>query len=830
MVVVDEKGITKLREYFVDREKELAELKRYLNDSNDSVGRLIFISGEAGIGKTALVNELSKHATSSGMRFLKGRCLYQENSDPYLPFLDALRQYFSQRMPETSAQEENLPLSFMPITSQNEAEEGTDTASESSDELLPIGLLPIAGGKETQQPLEKIDVLAERDRMFDTITQLIINISHEKTLLLFIDDLQWADTASLQLLHYLARRIAKSRVLICCAYRPEEIEDIEGRVHPLKNALQRINTEKLAITINLHRLSYEHIALMVRKSLEIEEIPDSFLRLLYDESEGHPLFVEEVLKSLIEEGIINAHSYVWDFEIDISKIRMPDTIKDIMLRRISRLREDTKKVLMYCSILGHKFSFDILFRTAEMPEDKLLDAIDELMAAKLIKEEHSPKEELYAFDHVQVRSVVYNTLSKSRVRVMHRKVGDILEEHYKKNIDEVIFSLAHHFTIGKENKKAQLYSERAGDKSTRMYAMDDAIKYYEWALQALEEGEASYEANKKRIELLNKVGDLCNIISSWQSALEYYRKLVKLCEETGEKIRTAEGYRKVGESLKNLGNTDESRAAFEQSLKLSESIKDLKGAAEAHRGLGYIDWRSGQHDSAIAHYNISLQNSMRSGDIATIARTFIDLGNVYNYKGELDKATDYYLKGLDELKKINDVSEIARAYNNLGDIGLKMRNPDKAITYLEKAREYGEKIGSRVRIAWAYFNGAEAYARKGDLKKAKDYADRAHRIMERIGDTVGLHGIYKNYGIIFRLEKKWDDAAKSFNNALQFFVDRKMPFEEAEACFEFGIMYRDKGDLKNAIEYLNRAEKIFTEIGSMKRASEARKELESVGQ
>ncbi|MEM2900735.1 MAG: ATP-binding protein, partial [Thermoplasmata archaeon] len=236
----------------IGREKELSQLKEMLDSMLAGHGGLVFISGEAGIGKTRLIFELRDYAHPLGVHFLTGRSLYHEGSDPYLPFIDALREYFKKEKSEEIKVDEKVsaPIGFIGHIG------GLDKIeSRSGEGAIPLGLLTTFG-HESSSKREEIDIRKERDRMFETVLQLIISISKEKPLILFLDDLQWADSASLQLLYYISRNIRESRVLICCTYRPEDLLESEGKAHPLTDTIKRMSRERLFATINLKKLNY----------------------------------------------------------------------------------------------------------------------------------------------------------------------------------------------------------------------------------------------------------------------------------------------------------------------------------------------------------------------------------------------------------------------------------------------------------------------------------------------------------------------------------------------------------------------------------------------
>ncbi|MEW5759502.1 MAG: AAA family ATPase, partial [Candidatus Thermoplasmatota archaeon] len=341
---------------FVGRVSEFKELTSYLDELVSEKGNVVFITGEAGVGKTRLVHELGDRAKELEIRFLSGRCLYSEGADPYLPFIECLKGI-----------------------------------SEEKKEMrgLPVGLMPLAlpeEGKKEKRRLDPSELVREKDKMFENVTTLLLSMAKDEPIILFIDDLHWADNATIHLLYYIIRNTQQSRILIICCYRPEEIVAIEGKQHPLIDMLQRMSREITIKTIELGRLSYEETTEMVSSILRRKELPAGFSKLLYDETDGNPYYIEEVLKTLVDEGIINLRDPNWHEKLDIAQIKIPSTVKDVISRRIEKLSEDSVKVLGHASVIGQEFTFDVLVHTAEMPEEKVVECLDELIDAKLIYE------------------------------------------------------------------------------------------------------------------------------------------------------------------------------------------------------------------------------------------------------------------------------------------------------------------------------------------------------------------------------------------------------------------------------------------------------------
>jgi predicted ATPase len=228
---------------FIGREEEFKALKQHLESSIQGEGRLVFIVGEAGIGKSRLAEELIEYAKSKEVMTLVGRCLYQENAEPYLPFIDAFGRYISGRqyaMPgglgqERQASEDFFAMGLVGIAGSSST--GLGQSSEGESDLVPMGLLPIDDESPTtpSATVRKIDPQQDRTLLFESLSQLVIDITKSQPLLLVLDGLQWADDGTLQLLHYLARNIQNSKVMICGTYRPEELENLRGEVRRKKH-------------------------------------------------------------------------------------------------------------------------------------------------------------------------------------------------------------------------------------------------------------------------------------------------------------------------------------------------------------------------------------------------------------------------------------------------------------------------------------------------------------------------------------------------------------------------------------------------------------------
>jgi len=809
---------------FINRENDLAILQGLVKAALDRKGNLLLIEGEIGIGKTRLVEEIHKwiEESDADIRYLASRCLHHGSGDPYLPFMDALKGYYE----HPSEWYDVTPTLLMRV----EDIEGVNISQSPA---------PTAGRSKI---IDLDHLRQERDRMFENTTQLLINMAAEKPLILFLDDIHWADNPSLHLIQYHARNTKDAGVLIIGAYRPEELRKIEGKPHPLKEILHRMKREKLISKISLRRLGLPDVEKMITSIFERTGLPQGFIDHIYDTTEGNPYFVEEVLRSFMEEKIVDLADKNWYRTIDTSQIRVPETLKDVIIRRINRLDKDTIKVLRYAALIGRVFDYRVLIRLMGIDEERLLDCLDDLVGAKLIHENLETKEETYKFDNTIISDVACTDLSRSRRRVVHRKIAEIMEKLYEDKTALVIYDLARHFYRGKDYGKAAPYLMSAGKTAESLYALKEAEKYYDLALKALSELDVNMENRQRKITVFGRLGWINQIIGKWHSAADHHEKTLVLLEEAKNEIsenvseprelglfpremlqeswwdeRRAEAYRALGYIKRYQADWDGAVKYYDRAFELSSRIDDLSGVAEANRGHGYIHWRKGDYPEAISHYKKSIGNMEEINEPKLGGVLYIELGNVYNSQGDWLKAVEYYEKSIEILGEVGDLREMGRAYNNLGDIYIQREDWNKAIMYCKRSEDTSRKIGNKYMMGWSSFNQAECYANKGEFDMALEKNDAALEFLQPLEDKVGISAVYRNYGTIYRLKSDWDHSVEYFEKSLAILADLDTPFEMGYANYEYGMMYQDKGELDKAKPCMKKALECFELVGAKKR-------------
>lgn len=769
-------------------------------------GRFVIIAGEAGSGKTRIVKEFAGRAQEGGARFLEGRCLYRVGADPYLPFIEALRS-----AAEEPVNGEEMPLG---LAAAGGGEEGAGG-------YLPMGLL--GAGREGAAPAphqiaSAKELHLEKDRMFEGVMERLAALAGERPLVLFIDDLHWADASTLQLLIFVARNIVRVPLLLLAAYRPEEI--VGEKESPLQEALQRMGRERLFTSITLQRLAADDTRAMLAGLLECDPhaLPGPFCETIFRETEGNPYFIEEVVKTLDEEGVLSTDVPGWEKNLDIRHVSLPATVKEVIRHRLDRQGEDRLRVLECASIIGLEFTFEILLRVAGGTDEALAEALERLIAEKLIYETGEAVGgsgmEGYRFSHTKIREVVYEGLSRTKRRLLHKKAGTVIEEMARGKVERAVFILAHHYRFGGVPEKAAMYSVLAGKRAFAGYALDEAEEYYKAALDMLASMEPTTENRRLEAEALLDMGVIQHLRGDWDAALRSFEEAGKLFDEVHDLAKLAASHRALGEIYMGRTEWDGAIPHLERALSLAIVARDEMGMADAHRALGWTLWRRAEYGQATIHSRKAIEIADRAGATTLVAKATIDLGNIYNDMGDMDRAANHYREAARVLEGSGNYNDLARAYNNLGDIFMKRADYDAAIPYFTRCVEAAHAGGHTEFRGLGLMNLGECYIRKGDTEAALPHLDEALLLFRRLDARTLLTSTVMLFGLLYARRGEWGKAEGHFEEALRTAEGLGTPFILGEILLNYGECLMARGDRGLARERLERARECLSRVGA----------------
>lgn len=437
---------------FVARGAEKARLVRALERARDGAGGLVLLAGEAGVGKTRLVEEVTAEARRLGLRVLTGHCVDQQGAPPYLPTIEHIEEAARQVPPEILRQAlgENAPeiAKLMP-----------ELRVRYADIPEPVALPP-------EQ---------ERRYLLRGVSEFVERAARMTPLLLVFEDLHWADESTLLLVQYVAQRLAEMPVLVVGTYRDTELKP----AHPLVAVLPGLLRQRLGEEIVLRRLTEAGVASLLEGRAGSAP-PAELVALVYAETEGNPFFVEEVFRHLHEAGKLFDAEGAWRPGVQIADTEVPRSVSLVIGQRLARVSDDCRRILTIAALTGKTFRVDLLARFQGIDEDNLLDALEEAGAATLIQDVSSGREARYAFIHEQIRQTLLSLLSTARRQRLHLRIADALEALYGSDAEAHAADIAYHLceagAAASGSQRTASWLVRAAERALGALAFEEALR------------------------------------------------------------------------------------------------------------------------------------------------------------------------------------------------------------------------------------------------------------------------------------------------------------------------------------------------------------------
>ncbi len=749
------------KDTFTGRKKEIGFLADQLEKADDGQNKAVLIKGEAGIGKTRLVTEfknklLSDKNFSEDVEFITGKGVY-EISEPYIPLKEAFK-----KLKKTEDE------FFDPFNSFTE-----DSNSVMEDE---------SGYK--------------REILYSKTIKKLKNLCQNKLLIIFIDDLQWVDKASLKLLHHTIEKLRDSPLLFIGAYRPEDVDENDF----LKEVIQRMSRQHLFKELEMEPLGWEDTKNIIQNNINSLDVNDEFIQLIHETAEGNPLFIKELVKQMMEDDIIDPSQ--GKYLSGAAEIDLPRVISDIIERRVKKLNDETLKILRMGSVIGEEIPFSLLYNVSDKDPFDLLENIDILTGNGLWEE--APLEDRYMFSHGLIHKSIYEKIPKSFKKEFHVSVAEELKNEFEENIEQHYLDIAYHYKLGEVFDNACEFYLLAAQRARNLYAHEDAIEMYHEALGLAEKADLE---KKKRIAN-EGLGDCYKILGEYKKSMEYYDNipLDQIKPKAQQKI-----YRKIASIHEREGEFERTLRKIEKGL--SEDYQVSRESCRLLCKKGNAKMRQGYYDSAIGDFESALSLCQNHGDDKEYAQIHQGLGNVYHYKGNYDKAKEHLEEALKTWRKIDNLGGESAALNSLGIIHLNKGELDKALNYYEKSLEKRKKRGDKRDIYSTLNNIGTIYLRKGNFEEAKKYYKKSLSTWDEIGDKQGIAITFINLGEYHFRKGDFEKALKKQSESLEICRDINFKKGEAASLSNLGKIHYHIGDFEKSLDYYEKSLELCQDIG-----------------
>ncbi len=682
----------------VGRQGELAHMHQQWAKARQGRARVVLLSGEPGVGKTRLAHELMASVAQAGAAVLRGGCYEYEAMTPYLPFVEALRAYVRSQ-PAGSLRQRLGPT----------APEIARLAPEIDAKIGPLAPNPTLAPND------------ERLRLFDNIARFLATLAGDIGLLLFLDDLHWADQATIALLRYLLRNLPNERLLVLATYRDDEMD----RTHPLADALLAWHREHIATRLTLGRLSEAETAAMLATLFEQDSVSAEFAEAIYHETEGNPFFTEEVVKSLIEQGQVYREGEGWGRRA-VAELAIPTSIKEVIGRRLAHLSQTCIETLHAAATLGKTFGFGELAAVSTMDEDALLDALDEASAAQLIRPEGADS---FVFTHDKIRETLVEELNPLRRRRLHQRVGEGLEKLYAAELDGHAADLAYHFVAGHDWRRGLAYSLRAADSAARLFGHDEALKY----LAMARECSISLDDRAGEAAVAERLGDIYAMRGPAATAIEHYTAALAMVEDVTKravlKARIGAVYSEIGDMR--------GEEFFQEAARELDPETQPGELARALAHLGRFQHHRGQLRRAIELLEQAYAIAQPLDDPATLRTIFSHFAGAYEHLVRCRESMEWARRSirLGQQRDFPFATQMGVAY--LAENALITGDWPAALDYIAQERALAQKIGALGAWDWTAFYHAWRLHSLGHLTEARAMCRKAYDMAHRADDVRG---------------------------------------------------------------------------------------------
>jgi DNA-binding SARP family transcriptional activator len=646
---------------FVGREPELAALLGGLDDAFAGRGGLFLLSGEPGIGKSRLAEEVVRHANARGARVLIGRCWEAGGAPAYWPWVQSLRAYV--RASDDAALSAQLGAGLAELV-----------------QIVPelrerFGALPEPRAPESD---------GARVRLFDATAQFLRNASERRPIVLMLDDLHAADEPSLLLLRFLAQELGSTRVLVVAAYR--DIDPIPGK--PLTEMLATVIREPFVRRLKLAGLSESEVAEYVGAAAP-EIASAERVAVLHTETGGNPLFVGEIVQLLAVEGVRSESAG----EVNLA---IPQTVRDVIARRLGHLSQDCNRILVLASIIGREFDLGTLARMGDVSENELLDQLDEAMTARVISD-LSPGTARLRFSHVLIRDALYDGLTSARRVRLHRLAVDALETLYGDDSGPHLAELAYHSVGGRDLDKGLYYARRAGDRALALLAYEESARLYRMALDTLEL--VASQDEKARCDLLLR----------------------------------------LGEADARAGDTPAAKRAFLESARIARDLALPRELARAAAGYsGRIVWaRAGDDDWLVPLLNEGLA-ALGDEDVELRVRLLARLAGALRDEHSRDRRDGLSSEAVELARRAGNAAALAHALDGRAAVIVAPDTVDECLALGTELCEVAARIGDMERVVAGHSHRIIAQLQLGDVRGAQADLATASRIAEELKQPAQL--------------------------------------------------------------------------------------------
>jgi class 3 adenylate cyclase/tetratricopeptide (TPR) repeat protein len=795
----------------VGRSSEISTLETCARSLMAGRGQAVFLISEPGIGKSRVQLELKNRFKPGEIQIIEGSCRSFSRSTSYAVFGEIFKTLLTIDADDLPESMRDKLVKNLPLLLKLDPEALTPEAREA---IVHIGsILGLNLAEEFDVALDQMEAQEIKASIFRSVAWFYRQIAKQKPLMLVLENLHHADTNSIELIAYLLEAVRQEPVMLVLLMRP--IKDHPSAKLPLiaKKVLDDRSTE-----ISFSRLSDLECDQLLRHLLKVEQIPDAVLNMVRARADGNPLYIEEIARSLIDDGIVERNDEGGLRIIrDLDQVSLPGSIQGLVMARIDKLPGALKDVLQIAAVLGATFKHELLKRVAK--SDDLETRLGQLIELGIVFESKSFPEIEYSFRNVLTQEAIYATLLLKRQKELHGQIAKEIETLYASRLDDHVELLAQHYAGAADAKQAYRYLVKSGLKAKTAYANQDAARYFS---DALAQAEHIKPPPRDLAEVHIALSEAEELLGDMEAAIQALRKAAGLLDAD---VRKADAMRNIGRIEEKRGSAAKAAEIYREALDLLRKHPDAVETGLLYMNQSWVMNRMRQHDQAIEAVLKAIKIFETHGAHDKIAFAYNNLGVIYEHKGDFDKAFEYNKKSLDLFTAQGDKRQMGNLFLSLGYLYNKKNELGTALDYFEQSFQTMDRIGNRFGAGTALMSKGRCYVDLDKLEEAERTLAQALRIHRELDLKRKMVANELALGNVLMRKNDLAGARKHAEGAYALATQENYASDLARACrLEADVRQREGQD---PAPKLREAIAILEGIGRKDEAAQIAKQLAS---
>ncbi|MGD9092552.1 MAG: tetratricopeptide repeat protein, partial [Anaerolineales bacterium] len=789
------RGLLGLKSPFIGRKKEIESMKGMNVVLEGNTGGFIWLEGEAGIGKSRLMREFSDQLAEQGALVLSGTCTTRRSEHAFSLVSDVLLRAF------------DIQHNFSTDQINDQIDQNLATLPSELQDTRPY--LQLLLGVEPNGPQGELIISMEPEQLrrqtFVALHRLISAAANQQPLVIVLDDLQWIDSISADLLLYLSHLVVSQRVLFVCAQRKKEVS-------PFEDVLERTRTmhPERYIQLSIDPLTIDECQQLLNEFLSSADLPDTILSLIVQQSGGNPYFIEEFVRLLVEKDYLHLvkGKLVANHTLQADALVVPASLESLIRARVDALENPARQLLQVAAVVGHRFDQDLL---AQVAEREGIEAILNVLHSRGMVNPAS-EEGNWEFSHPLIEVIVYNSVLRAQRRIYHQRIAIALENQWQGSQAE---DLAYHFAKAEIHGKALHYLIIAGERAAARHANDVAVSYFEQATELL--GTVDNVSDEQRWRIICGMGEVYQFIGNYDASLAVLKSGLDLMNSSRLSAPQRAGiFRRMGDTAHKKADQEQAIIFLQQALDVICEPDDIAGQVEAaliYARLGWCLYMQSELEEAKEAVVKSMVYAEQAGNLTTLAMAENYLGGILYRQGDLMQAMEHTRTAMSHWQDMGYSWGVAATLSNLGILESVSGNWEAASNSVKRSLALRQEMGDVDGVAITIHNLGQFDRDQGEFKQAELYYRDSLAISMPFQMNYNAANSLVGLAQSLLYQGKFDQASQELKECLRLAEEINAPDVIVEAWCTKAEIELARGELLEAEESAHSAAELALHIG-----------------